>query len=563
MNANHAPDVFVAWFGVLALLALVGGIGMLFNRRARPFGLALLGLLLCAFFFVRADVSTHEPATEIAVLGLEAQHAQQQALAQMQAEILKTQRLAAHMGDAVVQHSPEGWVLETYPDGMQITQRWGSGKREIIREADPRLSAAQGVSRHSSVKAWILFAPLLALVVALIAVKSRRQCGSGRGWAAAGAAALLALGLIFLARAAEHRAPVATIVQTPTPPMVLADAVHELASTADSIERQHANFDAQSLETMWAHLTAPRINLDESTAKELTESQRELAAAAKVVLSASVPGADPFTQGWLANAAKAIVAAAKPKDASAREMGELPSGAGAVVSLSSDAIAPQAPEPPTPHAVPAEPASAQIGEAKRRVEAQPVAIPVKEVGPPRPRPDWVDNPPTLVGNPRRIAVHTDPYSTVEECYAQLREDLREAVRQRIEEKAREANGGRPVRVPDLEQLHISTDYIFSELCREGDYIETVQMSAPLGEMLRAHALLEFTPQQDELLVDRWRAYARRENVEAVGILSTLVVGALAFVYGLLKIDTWTRGYYTKRLFLGVPAAIIAVLALLA
>jgi len=550
-----------------AMLAIViVAVLLALNARTRAAGLVILGLLGGGLVFTWMSARHHEPQPSITVeSGLwEAEQAHQQAVARMQADILKTQRLAAQMGDAIVQHSPEGWMLETYPDGMQITQKWGTGKREVIREADPSLSAVHSVGRHSSVKGWILFAPLLALVIALIAVKSRRQGGSGLGWAVAGVAALLVIGLmvVYYSRSGVvNRAPVATIVQTPTPPMVLADGRQDLAAAADAADRQHANFDTQSLESMWARLTAPRINLDESTAKELTDSQREVAAAAKVVLSASVPGADPFTQGWLANAAKAIVAAATPKDANAQQTSELPSSAGAVVSLSSGAIAPQAPEPPTPYAVPVQPVPAEQGEAKSRVEAQPVAIPVKEVSPPGPRPDWVDNPPKLLGNTRRVAVHTDPYSTVEECYAQLREDLREAVRQRIEEKAREANGGRSVHVPDLEQLHISTDYIFSELCSEPDYIETVQMSAPLGEMLRAHALLEFTPPQDELLVDRWRAYARRENVEAVGILSTLVVGALALVYGLLKIDTWTRGYYTKRLFLGVPAAIIAMLYL--
>ena len=37
----------------------------------------------------------------------------------------------------------------------------------------------------------------------------------------------------------------------------------------------------------------------------------------------------------------------------------------------------------------------------------------------------------------------------------------------------------------------------------------------------------------------------------------------AWSYGLLKVDTWTKGYYTKRLFLGVPAAIIGFVALAA
>jgi hypothetical protein len=48
----------------------------------------------------------------------------------------------------------------------------------------------------------------------------------------------------------------------------------------------------------------------------------------------------------------------------------------------------------------------------------------------------------------------------------------------------------------------------------------------------------------------------------VGAGAGSILGLLGLIYGLLKVDTWTRGYYTKRLFLGVPAAIIGLLALL-
>ncbi len=48
-----------------------------------------------------------------------------------------------------------------------------------------------------------------------------------------------------------------------------------------------------------------------------------------------------------------------------------------------------------------------------------------------------------------------------------------------------------------------------------------------------------------------------------GLLAAAVLGLLGAVYGLLKIDTWTKGYYTKRLFLGVPAVIMAIIGLIA
>ena len=53
------------------------------------------------------------------------------------------------------------------------------------------------------------------------------------------------------------------------------------------------------------------------------------------------------------------------------------------------------------------------------------------------------------------------------------------------------------------------------------------------------------------------------NVEAAWLGAGGVLGLLGLCYGLLKVDTWTKGYYTKRLFLGVPAAIIGLGTLLA
>jgi hypothetical protein len=298
------------------------------------------------------------------------------------------------------------------------------------------------------------------------------------------------------------------------------------------------------------------------------KAEPELAAAARMVLSASMPGADPFTQGWLVNAAKAILeASAKAQRERAAKMVQSKSIEGAEAAVGAYR------QGHSGEATPADVAQERQGRANsahtaaradgtnRKASLTPIMRPVKMVTSPKDRPAWLDNPPTLVGNTRRIVVSTDPYSTIEECYGQLQEKLRQAVQERIAERARDLNRGQSVFVPPVESMGVTTDYILRELCPEGEYVETV--NASFGEMKRVHALLEFTEGQDELLLDRWRAYARRASVAAVAMTSTLVVGALALVYGLLKVDTWTRGYYTKRLFLGVPAAIIGLFLLAA
>jgi uncharacterized membrane protein YgdD (TMEM256/DUF423 family) len=526
----------------------------------------------------------------------DAQSAEQRVQAEMRAGVLKHQRLASTMPDStmrdawLMRRSSDGSMLETYRDGMQIKQTL-NGDRLLVRRArgirsadgsfgPEQQSASAAVSTHSAVKSWLLFAPLAAIAIALMAF--RRRCDRGPatfGWIAVLGLAMFIGGLYFLRQSSSHvliaQTPVPSRteieLQPPEPPTApLAEDYQEVVEEDphDGVPNQ------ESLEKLWARLTEPRIRLQETAKKTALAShaaahaEQELAAAARLVLSASMPGADPFTQGWLVHAAKAILeASAKAQREHAAKMAESKTLKGAEAAAEAhahDHIEEAMPaDIAHPHDVDEDwqHAAAPAESSDRHEAAVQIIRPVKMVTSPKDRPAWLDNPPTLVGNTRRVVVSTDPYSTIEECYAQLQEKLRQAVQERIAEKARDLNRGQSVFVPPLEWMGVTTDYILRELCPEGEYIETV--NASFGEMKRAHALLEFTEVQDELLLDRWRAYARRESVHVVGILSTLVVGGLAFVYGLLKVDTWTRGYYTKRLFLGVPAAIIGLVLLFA
>jgi hypothetical protein len=69
---------------------------------------------------------------------------------------------------------------------------------------------------------------------------------------------------------------------------------------------------------------------------------------------------------------------------------------------------------------------------------------------------------------------------------------------------------------------------------------------------------------DQQLLRRWEELRRGERFAVVGAGAGSVLGLLGIAFGLLKADTATKGYYTKRLFLGVPTAIMGgILALLA
>ena len=77
-------------------------------------------------------------------------------------------------------------------------------------------------------------------------------------------------------------------------------------------------------------------------------------------------------------------------------------------------------------------------------------------------------------------------------------------------------------------------------------------------MKKLYMELAFTPAIDRELTQKLDAYARRGRFKLVGVSSAVIFGLLFTVWGLLKVDTATKGYYTKWLFVGVPIAIIGV-----
>ncbi len=81
-------------------------------------------------------------------------------------------------------------------------------------------------------------------------------------------------------------------------------------------------------------------------------------------------------------------------------------------------------------------------------------------------------------------------------------------------------------------------------------------------MKKLYTMLEFRPSVDTELLRRWDELRRQDRFSVVGAGAGSVLGLIGLAFGLLKVDTWTRGYYTKRLFFGVPAAIIGLVGLL-
>lgn len=401
----------------------------------------------------------------------------------------------------------------------------------------------------------LFFAFVVGLVSRLLAPRSNSGAG---GWFALVGLALLGLVFLgFITVRVEHRHQPPMEVVAPMPHFVHAEPNIPLPPVAPTPPSAQAA--GESIEEMWKRLTAPRINLEGAVETDGTtepmgpSSPQELTQAAKVILSASLPGADPFTQGWLVNAAKSILG----MPISAEEQAELHAAA-REAAAALDATVAEAPAAPATPAEAAENfASSQLGVAHDAPLPQNSPLSKSKVS--LDRPEWVVSPPKQIGNVRKFVVVSDPFVSVDEC----RRDADQKMQNLTLNRAAELSGAdtaRRAHAAVLEDLGLGADYARRELCTD-EFVDVIDSS--VGEMRQTYALLEFNETQDALLVDRSRAYSRQEGLQEVTLIGGGLLASVATLFGLLKVDTWTRGYYTKRLFLGVPAAIITVLTLFA
>jgi hypothetical protein len=176
---------------------------------------------------------------------------------------------------------------------------------------------------------------------------------------------------------------------------------------------------------------------------------------------------------------------------------------------------------------------------------------------PAPRPDWVDEPPKLfdVDEVQRVVVASDSWSTEDECRVQLEQRFLEEVKRRLAKQLVPSDQSSLVEHGSIEATGITLDYIMGNIY-QGYFVEIVESS--VGAMRKVYVLMEFTTDVDKHLLQSWQGQLRRHRLTSVSLIAGGILAVLATLYGMLQFDTWTRGYYTKRLLWGVPAAIIAV-----
>jgi hypothetical protein len=210
-----------------------------------------------------------------------------------------------------------------------------------------------------------------------------------------------------------------------------------------------------------------------------------------------------------------------------------------------------------------------------------------ESQPTAPRPEWVTKHPGRDGDAWQEVISTDEYATDAECRRATDIYLMLKTHERFQTLAGRpfvdtslpsitfnkgqvlADGkiiyddGNPEswsdgRLNELLKMGIGIDYIRREIV-DKQHVE--QTERTFGPMYKMFTLVKFTPAVDAELRRNWAYVQRQDQFGMVGVGAASVLGLLGLIYGLLKVDTATKGYYTKRLFIGVPAAIIGGTAL--
>lgn len=544
------PVVVVALVALAFVLA-AKAIGR--SGTARAVALAGIVSVLVGLFLWQANRVRHEQA-----LRREQAH-----LAAAEATAV-AHRVASDSADAIMQLQPpalvqyvDGGRIESYDNGLRVRVS-PNGVREILATPHAPSGPAAASSVHSTHRkfavTWVLVLPAIVLL-AWALLKSRRgdkaRQSTGLGLSAMGALLLLLVGGFFSVMVGSRRVEVAEVRTGNDRPLAAGDA-----------------------EAAFEQLTAPRIELDEP------QRRNGEGTANPSIRSAQVP--EQYAAAVRELVEDAIASKSADEDVAATEAAAPPSGVRQLGKIAKDAVIIMwVGDPPPWEALRADQPAAETADSESKVATSTTRASASAGGAParepvvdgdaasgaasttarsrQLRPEWLEGAASVNDGSQRQVLSTPPYQTASECRDRILIDLQQLVIERTKELLRIDRGGEYY-VPRLELMGLSIRNLSGKIVQE-EFVETIDTS--VGPMKRLHALVQFPPTADQELLEGWRSYARQERMAVVGAISSGVVGVLALVFGLLKLDTWTRGYYSKRLFLGVPAAIIALLALLA
>ena len=177
--------------------------------------------------------------------------------------------------------------------------------------------------------------------------------------------------------------------------------------------------------------------------------------------------------------------------------------------------------------------------------------------PSKSRPAWLDefDAPVVRDGVYYHPVSSGLYASREECQRALDRQIERAMWSVLD---RFFSTGFQVGPPAAADKAFIHDKIVQET-----WLETDEKTA-VGEMYQLHALLRVDPGVRAVLRDKMAAhYGQRQQQErlfGVGGVAAIVLALVAAIFGYLKIDTATKGYYSGRLKLALAVVVAALIA---
>jgi hypothetical protein len=237
------------------------------------------------------------------------------------------------------------------------------------------------------------------------------------------------------------------------------------------------------------------------------------------------------------------------------------SGAPGDVVQTSPTAAVELPDALISHSDPLEPERPDVAELERYLESTgptsgsaatsaDSSSSAVEIAPPE-RPPWVNVPAFSIDQVDYIPVTSGPCATRGECRRMLADAMSQAVAEYVDDH-RGANGS-------VTHIRFEAAYVRTQLRHGGVYEETVQAS--FGPMIQQHALLKLDKSFREEIDLRWNQVKVTSRLAQVTLVALGALLGLAVVFTYLRLDTFTKGYYSRRLQVAAGAVILGLVAM--